>query len=69
MTDKEIVEGLAKINPGAPSEIDGCVSCFFCHAYLEPHDNNCLWRQARMVVEGITEEDINETMPDRFPMA
>ena len=50
---QDIIKKLAAMQPGAPSEVDGDSSCFFCSAYLQgnvPHEPDCIWMQANRVV-------------------
>jgi hypothetical protein len=36
MTEREIIEKIAAMDPDIPSEIDGDISCYFCRAWAAP---------------------------------
>ena len=42
--DEDIRRRVASMDPMIPSECDGSLSCFFCHADRgEDHELDCLW--------------------------
>jgi hypothetical protein len=57
MTEREIIEKIAAMEPGVPSEIDGDVSCYFCFAWIglgDKHTDDCVWEHARKIVATAT---------------
>lgn len=61
MTEPEIIEKLAAIDPCATSEMAGDPSCFFCGAWIdvkEPHKSDCIWLAAiKNLTKGRTMKD------------
>ena len=48
---QDLLTRLAAMEPGAPSEVDSSIFCFFCSAHepgeIEPHTKDCIWLNAK----------------------